>query len=74
MEKQRVPRGRPKIYDFETKEDYHRAYYQKNKERWNADFLCPSCNLYCSLVNKNRHIKSKHHLKAMHTQVLDESS
>jgi hypothetical protein len=61
----RVPRGRPRIHNFETKQEYFRNYYSKNRHRWNKDHLCTTCELYCSFVNKARHARSKFHLKKM---------
>jgi hypothetical protein len=61
----RVPRGRPKIHNFETKQEYFRNYYKLNRDRWNVDYLCPTCELYCSFVNKARHARSKFHLKKL---------
>jgi hypothetical protein len=61
----RVPRGRPKIHNFETKQEYFRNYYKLNRDRWNVDHLCPTCELYCSFVNKARHARSKFHLKKL---------
>ena len=63
---QRVPRGRPKIHNFESKQEYFRNYYKKNRDKWNYDYLCDACQLYCSFANKSRHVRSKFHLqKAM---------
>ena len=59
---QRVPRGRPKIHNFETKQEYFRNYYKKNRAKFNTDYMCPTCELYCSFANKSRHAKSKFHL------------
>ena len=59
---QRVPRGRPKIYDFKTKQEYFRHYYKNNRDKWNHDFFCNTCELYSSFANKSRHNKSKFHL------------
>jgi hypothetical protein len=60
--KQRVPRGRPKQYEFKDQSAYFKDYYQKNKAKWNSDYLCPACDLYCSIINKSRHFKSRFHL------------
>ena len=62
---QRVPRGRPKVHNFETKQEYFRNYYKLNREKWNYDYLCPTCELYCSFANKTRHAKSKFHLNKL---------
>ena len=59
---QRVPRGRPKIHNFETKQEYFRNYYKKNRAKFNTDYMCPTCELYCSFANKSRHAKSKFHV------------
>jgi len=59
---QRVPRGRPKIFDFKTKQEYFRYYYKNNRDKWNHDFFCDTCELYSSFANKSRHNKSKFHL------------
>ena len=59
---QRVPRGRPKVLDFKTKQEYFRHYYQNNRDKWNHDFFCNTCELYSSFANKSRHNKSKFHL------------
>jgi len=62
---QRVPRGRPKVHNFETKQEYFRNYYKLNREKWNYDYLCTTCELYCSFANKTRHAKSKFHLNKL---------
>lgn len=59
---QRVPRGRPKTLDFKTKQEYFRHYYRNNRDKWNHDFFCDTCELYSSFANKSRHNKSKFHL------------
>ncbi len=59
---QRVPRGRPKTLDFKTKQEYFRHYYRNNRDKWNHDFFCETCELYSSFANKSRHNKSKFHL------------
>lgn len=59
----RVPRGRPKFHTVETRLAYFKKYYETHKDKWNADYLCPTCNLYCTFINKNRHTKSKLHLE-----------
>ena len=64
---QKLPRGRPRQFEYATKEEYNRQYYLFNKEKWNGDFVCP-CGMVCSLVNKNRHLQSKYHLKKMESQ------
>ena len=59
----RMPRGRPRQFDYKTKQDYHKAYYILHKHKWNMDYQCPSCELVCSYVNKGRHEKSSYHLR-----------
>lgn len=59
----RVPRGRPRQFEYKTKQDYHKAYYILHKHKWNMDYQCPSCELVCSYVNKGRHEKSSYHLR-----------
>jgi hypothetical protein len=60
---QRVKIGRPKKYEIFDRETYNKQYYQNNKSKYMGDYLCPSCNLLCSLSNKSRHLKSKTHLE-----------
>lgn len=62
---QRVPRGRPKIYDFKTKQEYFRHYYKNNRGKWNRVFFCDTCQLYSSYANKTRHNKSMFHLNML---------
>lgn len=59
----RMPRGRPRQFEYKTKQDYHKAYYILHKHKWNMDYQCPSCELVCSYVNKGRHEKSSYHLR-----------
>ena len=59
----RMPRGRPRQFEYKTKRDYHKAYYILHKHKWNMDYQCPSCELVCSYVNKGRHEKSSYHLR-----------
>ena len=59
----RVPRGRPRQFEYKTKQEYHKAYYVLHKHKWNMDYQCPSCELVCSYVNKGRHEKSSYPLR-----------
>jgi hypothetical protein len=59
----RIPRGRPRHFEYKTKQEYHKAYYILHKHKWNMDYKCPSCELVCSYVNKGRHEKSSYHLR-----------
>ena len=59
----RMPRGRPRQFEYKTKQEYHKAYYILHKHKWNMDYQCPSCELVCSYVNKGRHEKSSYHLR-----------
>lgn len=69
---QRVPRGRPKVLDFKTKQEYFRHYYQNNRDKWNHDFFCNTCELYSSFANKSRHNKSKFHLAKANAKAQNE--
>ena len=62
IEKERVPRGRPKAIHIIDKVEYNKNYYQQNKDRVKieGDFECPHCNKISSLANKLRHIKKYH--------------
>jgi len=59
---ERVKVGRPKTVCV-SKEEYRKEYYKNNKDKWEGDKLCPTCNLIFSKVNSSRHNKSKVHLK-----------
>ena len=59
----RMPRGRPRHFEYKTKQEYHKSYYILHKHKWNMDYQCPSCELVCSYVNKGRHEKSSYHLR-----------
>jgi hypothetical protein len=59
----RIPRGRPRNFEYKTKKEYHKAYYILHKHKWNMDYQCPSCELVCSYINKSRHEKSSYHLR-----------
>ena len=53
------------IEDFK---EYHKKYYETNKERILADILAPmkcECGFTCSKTNFKRHQKSKLHLKKL---------
>ena len=57
---ERVKRGRPRTVNIIDKAEYQKQYYEKNKNKLKGDFLCPKCNVLCSISNKYRHNKRYH--------------
>jgi hypothetical protein len=55
---EKKPVGRPRTINITNIKEYHKLYYEKNKEKTKGDYLCENCNLYCSKSNKSRHIKN----------------
>ena len=37
-----------------------KAYYEKNKEKWNERVKCQHCDVIISRCSMNRHIKRRH--------------
>ena len=68
MNAQKIRRGRPRTLGIITEDkydvkDYNKLYYQNiYKEKYKGDYLCTVCNVYCSIANKSRHMKSRLHL------------
>jgi hypothetical protein len=71
----KVRRGRPRRLPedkYDVKE-YNKSYYERiYKEKTKGDYLCETCNLYCSIANKSRHNKSKMHLDEQYRNLLKE--
>ncbi len=66
-EKPKLKRGRP--FALVKKEfnriEYNKNYYENNKEKYIGEYHCLACDIYCSISNKTRHIRSKTHNKIL---------
>jgi hypothetical protein len=56
----RVKIGRPRTVNITDMADYQKQYYEKTKNKYKGDFMCPHCNALCSISNKTRHFKRFH--------------
>jgi len=50
-------KGRPRSINITDIKEYQKLYYENHKEKTKGNYLCPNCNLYCSVSNKSRHKK-----------------
>ena len=42
--------------------EYHKKYYETNKNKWNEKHLCEVCGAMYSYNSKYRHFKTKKHI------------
>ena len=55
--------GRPKNEKEFNRKEYNKNYYDKHKEKTKGTYICPVCNLLCSISNRSRHNQSSLHKK-----------